>query len=125
MAITGDAGAVTELFTEDVIGWTPTMVFTSRVDLLAELAMGDDALTDLELRIDALDVVGDKAIAEWRASAVFSGPFLVDDDLLIEPTGQDLAVAGVSVAEFEGDRIRTFRSYFDDAALLEQMLVTP
>ncbi len=123
--VNGDADAVLELFTEDVHGWSPSMVVASRADLLDTFSLREDALTDAELRFDAVDVVGNKAIVEWRARAVFSGPFLVDDDLLIEPNGHELAVAGVTIAEFEGDKIRTFRNYFDDAAFLEQMLVAP
>ena len=106
-----------------MVGWAPTIVVFSRDELVEALSQQEDAFTDVEIAVDALDVIGDKAFAEWRLSAVFSGPFLVDDDVLIEPNGQRLLLAGVSIAEFRGAEIRNFRHYFDDAALLEQMLV--
>jgi len=124
VAIGGDADVAADLFSPDVKGWSPTMVVASRAELLDALATREDALTDVVLTVDALDVIGDKAIAEWHATAAFTGPFLVDEDVLIEPNGQLLAVAGVTVAEFDGDRICGFRNYFDDAALLEQMLIS-
>ena len=53
-----------------------------------------------------------------------SGPFAIDDDV-IDATGLRVTLIGVTVAEFEGDRIRSFRQYFDEAALLEQMRLRP
>ena len=41
---------------------------------------------------------------------------------MIEPNGHDILLGAAMVAEFSGDRISTFRNYFDDATLLEQML---
>ena len=46
---------------------------------------------------------------------------VVDDDVVIHPSGQRITIIGVTVAEFDGDRIRSFRQYWDDAAVLEQM----
>ena len=121
-AVDGDVAPLPELFTEDVTGWSPNLIVTSREELLTALLAQEDALTDVEVAVEPIDVIGDKAIAEWVVTAVFSGPFLVDDDLLIEPNGRRLMMAGVTVAEFRGQQIRAFRSYFDDAAFLEQML---
>ena len=121
-AIGGDLEAAYELFTEDVMGWSPNLVVRSRAELLMAMLAHDDALTEVEVAIEPVDVIGDKAIAEWVATATFSGPFLVDDDLLVEPNGRRLVMAGVTIAEFRGPQIRAFRSYFDDGAFLEQML---
>ena len=124
VALSGETHDVRDLFTEDVRGWCPNLVVSSRDELVEQLEYREDALTNLEISVDAVYVVGDAAIAEWRVSARFSGPFLVDDDVLIEPNGQDLSFAGVAVAEFRGHRIHRFRLYFDDAAFLEQVLIT-
>ena len=121
-AIGCDLDAAYDLFTEDVLGWSPNLVVTSRAELLMAMLAHEDALTELEVTIEPVDVIGDKAIAEWVATATFSGPFLVDDDLLVEPNGRRLVMAGVTIAEFRGAKIHAFRSYFDDAAFLEQML---
>ena len=94
--------------------------------LSAKLAVEVPGATDTApVTIDALDVVGHKAIAEWRASARFSLPLLLQEDLLIEPTAARVELAGVTVAEFRGTKISRLRSYFDDSAVLEQMLAKP
>ena len=74
------------------------------------------------ISFDAIYVVGDHAIAEWRVAAEHTGPLVISDDVAIEPTGRHVELAGASFAEFRGDRICAFRSYFDDAALVEQLL---
>lgn len=121
-AATGDRESLADLVTEDVVAWSPTLAVTSRDELLAALESRDEALTRVDVQVQAIDQIGDKAIAEWHVSADHTGPLIIDEDLLIEPTGRRLHVSGATVAEFEGDRICAFRSYFDDLALLEQAL---
>lgn len=88
------SAAAEDLFSHDVVGWSPTLVVGSRSALVNALNEREDAFSDIELDVDSLDVVGDKAIAEWRVSAVFSGQFVLDDDLIIEPNGDRLLLAG-------------------------------
>ena len=113
---------LSELFTDDVNGWSPNLYVTSRAELEAEFAERDDALSNIVIAIDTLDLVGSKAIAEWRLAADHTGPLVLDDER-IEPTGRRVILAGATFAEFRDDRICAFRNYFDDAALLEQLLV--
>ena len=121
--VTGDRAAMADLVTADVTGWSPNLFVTSRDELLAALEQREDAFSGIEVRVQALDQVGDKAVAEWHVAVDHTGPLAVDDDLVIEPTGRRLHVSGATVAEFDGDRICAFRSYFDDLALIEQLLV--
>jgi ketosteroid isomerase-like protein len=121
-AVTGDRESMADLVTGDVTGWSPNLFVTSRDDLLAALERRDDSFSGIEVQVQALDQVGDKAIAEWHVAVDHTGPLVVDDDLLIEPTGRRLHISGATVAEFDGDRICAFRSYFDDLALVEQVL---
>lgn len=121
-AVTGDGEAMADLVTADVTAWSPNVFVTSRDELLAALQRSDDTFSGIEIRVRALDQVGDKAIAEWHVAVDHTGPLAIDDDLVIEPTGRRLHVSGTTIAEFEGDRICAFRSYFDDLALVEQAL---
>ncbi len=121
--VTGDRAAMADLVTADVTGWSPNLFVTSRDELLAALKDREDAFSGIEVRVQALDQIGDKAIAEWHVAVDHTGPLAVDDDLVIEPTGRRLHVSGATVAEFDGDRVSAFRSYFDDLALIEQLLV--
>jgi hypothetical protein len=111
------------IFCEDVAGSAPTVAVSSRHELERACRAGEDALHHVTLHIDSLDMIGDhKVIAEWRVTGIFGGPFLLGDDRLVEPTGQVVHLAGVTIAEFHGSLIRCFRHYLDDACLLEQML---
>jgi predicted ester cyclase len=120
--VTGDASAVADLVTEDVVGWSPNLMVESRDELLTALDVRDDSFTQVEFDLTALDHIGDKTIAEWHVSADHTGPLFIDDDLAIESTGRRLHLSGVTIAEFDGNRICAFRSYFDDMALIEQVL---
>jgi hypothetical protein len=80
------------------------------------------AFSNVEVVVDAVNLSADCAAAEWHAALDFTGPLVLDDDegTRIEPTGQRLELAGASFVEFDGERVRAFRHYFDDLALLEQ-----
>jgi ketosteroid isomerase-like protein len=122
-ALTGDHTIIQEVFTEDVVAWSPNVSAIGRTELEAEFVENDDALSEVVFSVDSLDVVGHKAIAEWRASAQHTGPLIIGDDLVIEPTGRRIELAGATFAEFRGDHIAALRTYFDDAALIEQLLI--
>ena len=121
-AVTGDGDSMVDLVTADVTSWSPNLFATSRSELLAALDPRDDAFTGITVEVRALDQIGDKVVAEWHVAADHTGPLFVDDDLCIEPTGRRLHLCGATVAEFDGDRVCAFRSYFDDLALVEQAL---
>jgi ketosteroid isomerase-like protein len=120
--IVGDVDALPELFTADVSGWGPHMLVSSLDELSETVASREDALSDVGLQIDSLDVFGNKGFVEYRLNAVFSGPFVLDKEAVIEPTGGKILLGAALVAEFTGDKISAFRNYFDDASLLEQMV---
>ncbi len=109
------------LFTEDVSAWSPNLIASSVEELEEALGDRNAALGNLAIAIRGLDVVDNKAFAEWVMEADHVGP-LVIDDVRIEPTGQRLQLGGATIAEFKGHRIRAFRTYFDTLALVEQMI---
>ena len=111
-----------ELFTDDVSGWSPNMLVASRDELAEVVAERETSISNVSLTIDVVDIVGNKGYAEYRVTADFSGPFVVDEETVIEPNGRELLLGAALVAEFDGDKISAFRNYFDNAALLEQML---
>jgi predicted ester cyclase len=110
-----------QVFTDDVVGWSPTLAVSSRAELEKEFAGRENALSNISVALVSCDVIGPRAIAEWRLSADHTGPLTIDDEVL-PPTGNRVVLAGATFAEFRGDKISSFRHYFDDAALLEQML---
>ena len=114
----GDASRFAELFSEDVEFSSPHLSVASLGSLQRELGAPEDSLSDIRIVVVALDAVADKLIAEWRLEAMFMRPVLLDDRMLIEPTGEVARLTGATVAEFRGRRIRAFRHYFDDSQLL-------
>ena len=110
------------IFCDDVVVSAPTVAVSSRRELEVVCRAGDDALHDVALTVYSFDMVGDKVIAEWRMTATFGRAFLLGDDRLVEPTGRLVRLAGVTIAEFDGDLVRSLRHYLDDASLLEQLL---
>jgi len=123
--VLGDASRFGELFTEDVTFCSPHLTLESLAMVQRGLGSPEDSLTDVDVVVMALDAIDDKVIAEWRIEAIFARPVLYDDRLLIEPTGAGVRLTGVSIAEFRGDRIRAFRHYFDDSALLADAAGVP
>ena len=124
-AVTGDQALVERAYTEDVTGWSPVMEVTSRDDLAADLAGRAAAFSDVHLVLDPVDAVGDKLIAEWRVAATHSGLLTLDEDVVLEATGRRFELRGVLIAEFEGDRIRQFRQYWNEVELLDGLGLLP
>ena len=111
------------LFTDDVLAWSPALNVSSLAELSDALEARGEALSNVKLAIRSLNVGGNKVIAEWRLDADHTGPLTVDDEVTVEATGRHVHVGGATFAEFRGDKIRAFRSYFDDMALMEQLIV--
>jgi ketosteroid isomerase-like protein len=120
-SVDGDAAALSQFFTDDVKGWSPAIDVASLAELADIAGERDEAISNVTVDLDGYDEVGDKAIAEWRASADHTGPFHLDDDVVIEPSGNRLELRGAIIAEFSGDKISAFRNYFDEVSLLEQL----
>ena len=120
-AVTGDAQTVRQLCTDDVTVWGPAS-FTASVDeLAAAIGRRDEGFSAVELEITPLDVIGDHACAEWSASMTHSGSVTLAGGTALEPTGVRIAVHGVTVAEFQGERICAARQYYDELSVLEQL----
>ena len=111
-----------ELFHDDVTVWSPNMLAVGLADLTENLAFRELAFSDVDIQIDALHVFADKGFAEFRVTATFSGPFVIEKETVIEPDGHKLLLGAAAIADFEGGKIKALRAYFDDATLLEQMV---
>lgn len=111
-----------ELFDDDATVWSPNLLAVGLTDLAENLASRENAFSDVDIQIDALDVFANKGFAEFRVAATFSGPFVIEEEVVIEPNGRRLLLGGAAVAEFEKGKIKALRGYFDDATLLEQIL---
>src|SRR5208282_5995740 len=109
------------LFTDDVVGWSPIMTVSGLADVADLSAQREEAFSNVVILLRGLDEVGNKAFAEWLIEADHTGPFVLGEDAVLEPTGRRVQLAGVTVADFRKEKIRSFRSYFDDLSLIEQI----
>ena len=111
-----------ELFDDEATVWSPNLFAVGLDDLAGHLAFRENAFSDVDIQIDALDVFANKGFAEFRVAATFSGPFVIGEEVVIEPNGRRLLLGAAAIADFEGGKIKALRAYFDDTTLLEQML---
>ena len=110
------------LFTDDVVGWSPIATVSGLADLVDLAADRETTFSNVVIMFRGLDEVGNKAFAEWLVEADHTGPMVLGDGAVLEATGRRVRLAGVTVADFRGEKIRSFRTYFDDVSLLEQMV---
>ena len=110
------------LFTDDVVGWSPIATVSGLSEVAVLAAVHDDAFSNVVIMFRGLDEVGNRAIAEWLIEADHTGPLFLDDDAVVEATGRRVKLAGVTVADFHAGKIRSFRTYFDDVSLIEQLV---
>jgi ketosteroid isomerase-like protein len=110
------------LFTDDVVGWSPIATMSGLTDVADVAAGHDTAFSNVVITFRGLDEVGNKAFAEWLIEADHTGPLVLGEDAVVEATGRHIRMAGVTVADFRGQKIRSFRSYFDDVSLIEQVV---
>jgi ketosteroid isomerase-like protein len=125
-AIEAEAGGepvdLDTLFTDDVVGWSP-YVAVKGLPALADLAaLREIAFSNVVVMFRGLDEVGNKAFAEWLIEADHTGPYVLNEDAVVEPTGRHVQLAGFTVADFRAGKIRSFRTYFDDVSLIEQIV---
>jgi ketosteroid isomerase-like protein len=110
------------LFTDDVVGWSPIATVSGLTDLADLAAVRDNAFSGVVIMFRGLDEVGNKALAEWIVEADHTGPFVLGEGAVVNATGRRVQLAGVTVADFRGDKIRSYRTYFDDLSLIEQLV---
>jgi ketosteroid isomerase-like protein len=125
-AIRAEAGAASvdpeTLFTDDVVGWSPYATVSGLTALADLSALREEAFSNVVVTFRGLDEVGNKAVAEWLVEADHTGPLVLSEDSVLEATGRHVQLPGVTVADFRDGKIRSFRTYFDDLSLIEQIV---
>lgn len=118
----GGSAELSTLFTDDVVGWSP-YASVSGLTALGELsALREEAFSNVDIVFRGLDEVGNKAFAEWLVEADHTGPLVLGEGAELEATGRHVRLAGVTVADFRDGKIRSYRTYFDDLSLIEQLV---
>ena len=110
------------LFTDDVVGWSPYASVSGLAELAVLVALREVAFSNVVIFLRGLDEVGNKAYAEWLIEAEHTGPLILGEGAEVEATGRRVKLPGVTVADFREGKIRSYRTYFDDISLIEQMV---
>ncbi len=118
----GEAVDPGTLFTDDVVGWSPYASVSGLTALAALEVIHELAFSNVVILFRGLDEVGNKAFAEWVIEADHTGPLVLGEDAVLEATGRHIQLAGATVADFRDGKIRSFRTYFDDISLIEQLV---
>ena len=119
----GDASVdLKTLFTNDVVGWSPYVTVSGLPAVAALSALREEAFSNVVITYRGLDEVGNKAFAEWLVEADHTGPLVLGEDSVLEATGRHVRLPGVTVADFRDGKIRSYRTYFDDLSLIEQIV---
>ena len=117
-----EAEGLAEILDDEFTAWSPSSSVSSRDELLDELRERDAVLSEVAVAIDAMHLVDDRGYAEWVISGVHAGAYQVDDDIVVEATGNPVTIRGISVVEFGADdRITELRQYWDEVGLLEAL----
>jgi ketosteroid isomerase-like protein len=118
----GEFEDLDSLFTEDVVGWSPYASVSGLAELAILAAFREAAFSNVVLLFRGLDEVGNKAYAEWVMEADHTGPLVLGEGAELEATGQHVQLPGVTVADFRGGKISSYRTYFDDVSVIEQLV---
>ncbi len=110
------------LFTDDVVGWSPYVALSGLAALAELAALREAAFSNVVITFRGLDEVGNKAFAEWLVEADHTGPLVLSADTALEATGRHVQLPGVTVADFRDGKIRSYRTYFADLSLIEQIV---
>ncbi len=110
------------LFTDDVVGWSPYAMVSGLEALAGLAALREEAFSNVVIAFRGLDEVGNKAFAEWLIEADHTGPLVLGDEAVVEATGRHVQLPGVTVADFRQGKIRSYRTYFDDLSMVEQIV---
>jgi ketosteroid isomerase-like protein len=110
------------LFTDDVVGWSPYATVSGLGALAEHADLREEAFSNVIIMFRGLDEVGNKAFAEWLIEADHTGPLVLGDDAVVEATGRHVRLPGVTVADFRDGKIRSYRTYFDDLSMIEQIV---
>lgn len=120
--LVGDQERLEAALTDDASGWAPNVRFGSRREAV-ELVREQEPLLVHRLDVAVVSLEDQRGVAEWFLHASWMQPLMLADDLLVEAAGLPLWLPGVSVVVLHERRVAEIRSYYDDAAVLEQLFL--
>lgn len=121
--VVGRPEGLEEVLTEDATGWSPTFAFADRAAAEAAQRERPSSLSVRSFDVGALFWAEPLVFAEWHVEATVSDPMLVADDVLVEAAGRPVSLSGATVGRLRDGRLAVVHSYFDEASLIEQVVL--
>ena len=110
-SLTGDSSVIGEVFSPNVRVFLSGPAL-SAVEFAVEVEDRGDAFVDVQLGTLQWEDFGTHCWVEWFAAVTHAGELAIEDRVF-EATGQRAVVHGVTIAEFDGDRIVAYRQSCD------------
>ena len=122
-AVVGEPPELHLALSEGAVGWSPAGEFACRDEAVTHSAQSVSSLSVERFRVLMLRWSEPLVFSEWWLGARQEDPLLIGEDVLIEPTGRVIELVGATVAEVRDDRVVVAHTYFDDASLIEQIIL--
>lgn len=123
VAVVGEPEQLRHALTEDATGWSPSWCFGSRSEAEEVLRAHACPLLVIEFAVAGLFWSRPYVIAEWALRAVQAEPFFVADDWLIDVNDDPVSLVGCSIMKLHGQAIGRVHTYYDEASLIEQVVL--
>ena len=121
--VVGEAAELDQLLAVDAAGWSPSGSFTRREEAVAMTQQPLSSLTVDTFHMETLCWCAPVVFAGWSLLARQADALLFNEDVLLEATGRTIGLDGTTVARIEADRVTRTLTHFDDADLIEQLIL--
>ena len=119
--ISGGSDDLSTLFTDDVIGWSPYAT-VSGMKALRTCRLSVSSRSRTSSSCSGARRSGQQGVRRMACRSRPHRALVLGEDASLEATGQHVQLAGVTVADFREGKIRSYRTYFDDLSLIEQLV---
>lgn len=116
----GDLSRIDEFVDPNYVDHNPMPGLpANREGLKQVMTMVRQAFSDLHEEIEDIVAEGDRAAVRNTMHANHTGEFMG-----IAPTGKPIAVSGIAILRFVGDRVAERWEYYDEAGMMRQLGVS-
>ncbi|MGZ4710608.1 MAG: hypothetical protein ACXWBN_17885 [Acidimicrobiales bacterium] len=121
--VVGEAAELCAVLAVDAVGWSPSGSFTRRDEAVALIQQPVSSLAVDAFRVETLCWCEPLVFAGWSLQARQVNALLFNEDFLLEATGRTVELGGTTIARVEADRVARTFTHFDDADLIEQVIL--
>jgi hypothetical protein len=121
--VVGEAAELCRVLAPDAVGWSPSGSFRRRDEAVALTQQPVSSLTVDAFRVEPLFWCEPVVFAGWSLKARQVGALLINEDVLVEATGRTVELAGATIARMQDDLVILTCTHFDDADLIEQVIL--